>query len=314
MTELPDLILARDALRLGTDRELRRRVADRTMVKVATGVFLPAIEWNPMTADERYRTRVRAAALISSPSAQFSHESAAAMWNLPSIGPWPAAVHELTEQTSGGRSRVGIVRHGLGLDGSPMTIDGVTVTSLARTVVDVSCTTSFVRAVAMADAALHAPQRGVPARTSKLELQGLVETLVPYYGMGKATRVINFANGESGSAGESFARVQFHALGFPPPELQVDFFDELGFIGCVDFFWRELGLIGEFDGKSKYGARRLYQKDLTSEQIVLIEKDREDRLRRVAKDFVRLDWPKVNNRRMLASYLARHGLIEVRGR
>lgn len=314
MTQPPQLFLTRDALRLGSDRDLRRAVTQGNVVRLRSGVYISNELWQPMTPDERYQTRVRAAAHVSAPQAQFSHDSAAALWNLPSIGRWPDVIHELAPKDTGGRSRVGISRHCLGLDPTAVELDGLTVTSIARTVIDMACTTPFVRAVAMADAALRRRDRTTPPRTTSSELFELLSELVPYRGMSRAQRVAEFATGLSGSAGESFARVQFHALGFPPPELQVDFYDSLGFIGCVDFYWRELGLIVESDGKSKYGARRSYQLDLTTEQIVLKEKDREDRLRRVANDFVRLDWDETKDRRVLAAVLAPYGLIEARGR
>ena len=268
-----------------------------------------------MTRDEQYRTRVRAAALTSRTGAQFSHESAAAMWRLPSIGPWPEIVHELTDVRAGGTSRVRIRRHGLGLDARATIVDDVVVTSLARTVVDMACTTSFIRAVAMADAALRKPDRTEWRRdaTTALDLTTTLESLRPYRGLTKAQRVLDFADGRSESAGESFSRVQFLALGYPPPRLQVNFSDDDGFIGCVDFYWPELDLIGEFDGLSKYGRKRRYQPGLSLDQILMIEKAREDRLRRVSNGFVRLDWQKVSHRRVLADFLRPHGLVERRG-
>jgi len=312
MTQPPKLILARDALRLGTDRELHRRAASGSLTRLATGVFIPSKTWEKMLPDERYRTKVHAAASVSAPGTHFSHDSAAALWRLPSIGAWPPVVHELSARDTGGRSRAAITRHSLGLDPGATELEGVTVTSLSRTVIDMSCTTPFVRAVVMADAALRPAKGTTVGRTTTLELSEQLETLKPYRGSLKAQKVINFATGKSESPGESYSRVQFLALGYPPPELQVDFYDELGWIGRVDFFWRHLGLICEFDGLSKYGARRLYQRGLTLEQILMVEKKREDRLRRVSTDFVRLDFEKVENRRALAEYLRPHGLVELR--
>ena len=311
MNNLPALYLAREALQLGSDRELRHSVMNGTVTRIGIGVFVDTAAWLSMQPDERYRTRVRGAAAVSAHGTQFSHDSAAALWRLPSIGPWPTVTHTLTAKQRGGSSRVQIRRHGLGLDPLATNIDGPAVTSLARTVIDMACTTPLVRAVAMADAALRTPQKDEWHRpsTSTAELASVLETLLPYRGHLRAQRVINLANGKSESPGESFARVQFLALGYPPPELQVEFFDELGYIGTVDFFWPHLGLICEFDGISKYGAERRYQLGLTPEQILINEKSREDRLRRVSNDFVRLGWSKVADRRALAGFLARHGLI-----
>lgn len=129
----------------------------------------------------------------------------------------------------------------------------------------------------------------------------------------RAASVIQFASPLAASPGESFARVQFRALGYPSPELQVEFFDEDGFAGEVDFYFRELDLIVEFDGASKYGARREFQQELTLEQLLLKEKAREDRLRRLVRSFARINWALTADRRALAQHLRPHGLIE-RGR
>jgi hypothetical protein len=99
------------------------------------------------------------------------------------------------------------------------------------------------------------------------------------------------------------------ALGLPAPELQVDFYDERGFIGTVDFYWPELELIGEFDGEVKYGAQRRYQRSLSPTQVLIAEKEREDRLRRVSKNFARWGWKVALDRPRLANLLRPFGLV-----
>lgn len=313
MPETASLFLASEAASLGSDRALRRLNERGATVRLATGVYVATADWTNMDADAQYRTRVRAASLSSRPGAQFSHDSAAALWQLPSIGPWPVVAHELTERQAGGTSRVGIRRHARGLDPASLELDGVTVTSLPRTVVDMACTTSFVRAVAMADAALGNPHGSLARGSTTIEnLRAVLESLRPYRGLVKASTVVDFATPFSGSPGESFARVQFRALRLPAPELQVPFFDERGYIGTADFYWPALGLIGEFDGKSKYGPRRRFQRGLTSTQLFHEEKGREDRLRRVSSSFARIDWALAQDRARLAAHLRVHGLYPVR--
>ena len=314
----PPLYLTREAARLGSARDLRRSAQRGDLVRVATGVYIDSVEWRAMDADARYRTQVRSAALLSSHGAQFSHDSAAALYRLPSIGGWPQLLHELTVRTPGGTSRRGIRRHGLGLDKDPTVIGEVTVTSLARTIVDLSCTTAFVRAVTMADAALQEPRAagiraelGVPAVTQFQLLQAL-GSLLPYPGSARARLAIQFADGSSGSPGESFCRVQFHALGLPAPELQVEIFDEFGSIGFADFYWPHLGLVCEYDGRSKYGARRQFQRNISGEQVLWQEKVREDRMRRVVAGFARLTSEVVRDRHTLADYLRPYGLVPQR--
>ena len=297
----PHLILSGEAERLGTARELRRLAAAGRYVRVRSGVYADARAWASLDTDQRYRTLVRAASLVCAPGAQFCRESAAALWRLPMIGPWPGFAHELVARQPGGTSRVGIRRHGLGLDPLAESRDGVTVTSLGRTLDDVACALPLAKSVPMLDA-------GLRIAGTRDDLATLLESLQPFPASVRGRRAIEFATAASGSPGESFARVQFHALGVGPPQLQVPFSDQEGPIGVVDFYWPALDLIGEFDGASKYGSGREFQRHLSVEQIVLAEKEREDRLRRVARGFMRLTWPVVRDRRLLAQRLAEVGL------
>lgn len=75
-------------------------------------------------------------------------------------------------------------------------------------------------------------------------------------------------------------------LKIPAPVLQLDVYDGGGrFIGRSDFGWKEAGLLGEFDGRVKYGKLLRPGEDPTD--VVIREKQREDRLRRVGWDVVR---------------------------
>ena len=157
------------------------------------------------------------------------------------------------------------------------------------------------------------PRWGWPhPNVSSSGLASLLDELRPYAGGVRAQRVLEFSTELSGSPGESVARVQFHALGYPPPELQVEFCDKDGLIGFADFYWPSLDLVVEFDGRAKYGAARRYQRETTPHQLLMLEKDREDRFRRVVKSFARIDWTKTRDRRSLATYLGRFGLKPAR--
>lgn len=303
MTNQPPLFLSREALRLGSDRELRRRRASGTLTRLTPGVYVDTHEFAALALDEQYRTRIRAAALVSDPASQFSHDSAAALWRLPSIGPWPTVTHQVIAQATGGTSRVGIRHHAVGLDPEACEQNEILVTSLARTIVDMAGSTPFVRAVAMADRALR-------LGCTENDVERAIQSRQSHFGVSRARSVLEFASALAASPGESLARVQFHALGYPAPELQVEFFDENGFAGEVDFYFRELDLIVEFDGRSKYGADREFQRGLALEDILIKEKDREDRLRRLVRSFARINWALASDRRALARHLRPHGLIE----
>lgn len=302
---------ARQARIAGTARDLIRGATNGSLVRVRSGVYLPKHAWIALKSDARYRAEVRAAAAVVDPSRQFSHDSAAALWRLPSLGPW-RGIHVLGEAASGGRSSRNYIRHGVGLDAEPLLIDGVLVTSLARTAVDIAMTSTFIRAVCMIDSALSTPgsddfRFGMVA-TNHAALLESIEARSGHRGCAKGTRAVEFGVGQSGSIGESISRVNFHLLGLPAPLLQVPFYDEAGLIGYVDFYWPQLGLIGEFDGQIKYRGET-YLRGRLPEDVVWAEKLREDRLRRVSRGLVRWTWQTALDREALGRRVAPFGLV-----
>ncbi len=76
-----------------------------------------------------------------------------------------------------------------------------------------------------------------------------------------------------------------HRHGIRPPRRQVPFHDEDGFIGRVDFWWQDAHVVGEFDGKVKYGRNNPSQR--SPEDVLWAEKRREDRLRATGASVVR---------------------------
>ena len=316
-SSLPQFELVKNAILAGTDRTLRKRFERGEVVRIRSGVYLDRVLWLAMTSDARYRARVAATATATLHGTQFSHDSASALWRLPSLGAWSSDIHILGARTSGGRSHRGLRRHGLGLDDNPITVNDFAITSLARTAVDIACTASFARAICMLDDALRTPERddfrfamAIPALTLSA-LRDELARLNPYYGSVRASRAFDFADGRSASPGESLSRVQMHMLGLPAPELQVPFHDSDGFIGFADFYWPELDAVGEFDGAVKYREKR-YLRGRLPEEVVIDEKAREDRMRRVVRAFTRWDWAVANDRRRLAERLGALGLVRLR--
>jgi hypothetical protein len=142
---------------------------------------------------------------------------------------------------------------------------------------------------------------------TKKELRQLLDDLGIRRGRRKALRVFDFADGRSGSPGESLSRVRIHESGFPMPVLQQRFEDADGLAGIVDFWWPEHQLIGEFDGVAKYVREELtHGKDIT--QIVLDEKWREDRLRACGPRVTRWDWGTAWSQYGLYAHLLKAGL------
>ena len=95
---------------------------------------------------------------------------------------------------------------------------------------------------------------------------------------------MDLADGLAESPGESWARVIFGLLGLPKVEPQVVIRDRQGhFVGRVDFLFRAQRTIVEFDGLVKYAGA-------DGRQGLIDEKRREDALRSLGYQVVRLTW------------------------
>jgi hypothetical protein len=102
-------------------------------------------------------------------------------------------------------------------------------------------------------------------------------------------RVIAFADGRSGSVGESRSRVALYRSTLPTPVLQWEVTDRAGrFIGNVDFGCPAQRTVGEFDGRVEYGRSLRGSED--PGEVVFAEKLREDRLRDQDLAVVRWTW------------------------
>ncbi len=156
--------------------------------------------------------------------------------------------------------------------------DGTTVpmTTAARTLADIARTMSAADALAAGDAALRA------GMTSAQDVREILEAMWHVRGCRSAQHVVDLWDARRETALESWSALRFWEWGLPAPTPQVEFYDDEGFIGRVDFFWEEYGVIGEADGRLKYDVPgALYE-----------EKRREDRLRRAegCRDLIRWGW------------------------
>lgn len=304
-----NLILASDlSTTFGDSIRLRRLVGRGELHRVARGLYFKATDWNTLDADQRYALRVRGASLERRGEVALSHQSAAVLWGLPLLVPWPDDVHFLTERATGGRSDPGIRRHALGVDAQDVTvIDGLLVTTVARTVIDLAATVDLKSAVAAADRALFQDRyKRYQPWTTKAKLIATWERMLPFRGSARARAVIDFATSLSGSALESASRVNIALSGFPEPELQRVFIID-GLEYDTDFYWLAHDAVGEADGRGKYFDPRMLAGKTTA-QAVMQEKDREDAIRREVSAFTRWDRATGVNQYRLRSRLLQLGL------
>lgn len=310
------LILASDLRRMGADTRTYRRACERgQLVRIHRGVYVAASTWSTLDPSERYVTRVVGALRASRTVSPVSHLSAAALWGVPLIGPPPPEVHVLGPASGGTRTENGFRRHGSEhRDLDIVERDGMLVTSLPRTLAELAASASFRDAVVALDWALtpSTGRRPKPSASTD-DILAAADRLGLARGRRRLDRALSFADGRSGSPGESVSRVTMLELGFPAPELQADFFDAHGFVGTVDFWWPEQNLIGEFDGVAKY-VREEFTRGKSAAEVVIEEKNRENRLRAAdtGHGMTRWDWAIAISPSLLFDRLAGAGLRSAR--
>ncbi len=232
---------------------------------------------------------------MKAPPQALSHTSAAALWGLPRVSVWPKRLEVISPARSSGL----IFRHDLPM-GQTLEVAGLTVTSVARTVIDLGRTENLHDAVAAADHALH---HDLCTREALEEEFDRLEAGVP--GRAMARLAVDLADGRSMSAGESLSRVQMFRLNLPRPELQVEVRDADGLVGFCDFGWK--GVMGEFDGRKKYGVKEgMDPKE--AERTLWKEKQREDRIRAKGNKMARWVWVDATRPSQMARILAAQGI------
>ncbi|WP_182113580.1 MULTISPECIES: type IV toxin-antitoxin system AbiEi family antitoxin domain-containing protein [unclassified Actinotalea] len=141
----------------------------------------------------------------------------------------------------------------------------------ARAALDAARLDGVVAGVVAADAALRA------GMTTHGELGRVLASMSGLLGVHHARRCADLASAGSASPGESWSAVVLDTYGMPRAERQVALHDERGLIGVVDFLWSGAAVVGEFDGRVKYG--RTNPSGRPPEEVLWDEKVREDRLR-----------------------------------
>ena len=281
--DLPGLRLRPELLAAGlSDDDLARLCRSGGLGRVRRGAYVDAADQRLRNREARHALATRAAVMQLSPGPAASHVSAAVLHGLPAWGVPTDRVHVTRAGTSGGHRRRTLHVHVTPLDADEVSsVDGVAVTTVARTLVDVARDAAFEPAVAVLDTALR---RGLVTPSG---LEQAVGRAPRRHGVRAARRAVAFADGGAESVGESRSRVLLDRARLPRPLLQWEV-PARQRIGRCDFGWPEWGTVGEFDGRIKYG--RLLRPGLDPGAVVLAEKRREDAIRDTGLRVVRWVW------------------------
>jgi len=307
MDETP-LILSSDLARIGQDsRQLARRAAAKELRRIRQGVYVPAKEWDALKPWQQYPLLVRAASVTLQSPTVFCRESSAALWAIPLLGV-QQAVHALTSDGRGGRSRAGVRRHHV--DMSLVEVEqrhGLLVTSRPQTVLDLAAYGSFEQGVVAADHVLKPDRVQQLPALNKAELEMSIGRSFGSAATRRIRAVLDLAVTDSGSAGESLSRAYMYLEGFKSPQLQTEVRDRDGLVGYLDFEWPDEGLAGEFDGMVKY-QKAAYLNGRSPSDVVVAEKRREDRIRATGRRVIRWTWADLADRRRFAAFLEQAGV------
>lgn len=253
-------------------RQVHELVRHGVLLRVRRGAYVDGDLHRAGGASERYRLVVRAI-LRSRPRDAASHHAALAIHGLPTFGvDWERI--DLVSPVTRVKSAPPLVVHPAAAE--PIVhVEGSRCQPVARAVIRTAMSSGLSAGLVAADAALS------NRRCTRADLQAELAVLGHGQGRRFAARVIELVDELSESPGETRTRLLLLAAGLPV-QSQVPIVQIGGAIlARVDFLVCR-GVIVEFDGAVKYQ---------TGDGTVLFqEKQREDRLRELGYEVVRVIW------------------------
>jgi hypothetical protein len=284
------------------ERRITEAVRSGELQVVGRGQYLPGVVLSESAQPTALLYRKRCIAAATGPGRLvLSHDSAAAVHGLELLYPDTVHVHLTNGLSGGGYTRARrIVHPGILSDDEVVEIDGVLVTSLERTVVDVALASSrFAQSLTVLDG-------GLAHGLTDDSLQGAFST--PSRGVSLARRALRFADGRSESPGESWSRAQMIEDDLRLPDLQVEYQLRSGRTARCDFGVRDV-FVAEFDGLVKY--RRDMRDGEDPEDVVIREKIREDELRDLGLDVARWIWSDLTAHRVTSIVRAHYSRLGI---
>lgn len=278
--------------------EIDRLLRSGVLQAVRRGVYRMPGDRSPLRPETEHALRGRAAGPGLSPDAVFGFVTAAALLDLPLWRVPLRRLHVVRDRPNGARTRGDLRIHSGRLPAEDVATlpDGPRVTTPARTVVDLARTFDAPRALVPLDAALHRhlvaerTGRPQPGAATPTEVARALGRTTGSPGSRNARRAIALADGLSESPGETLSRLRMHLARLPTPVLQ---WQVPGTRHRTDFAWPDLGVVGEFDGRIKYG--RLLRPGQNIEDVLWEEKRREDRIRATGLTVVRWTWHEIHD-------------------
>ena len=231
-----------------SDRAIARRVARGWLHRQYDGVYSAG------TARLDRRGRWMGAVLACGPGAVLSHRDAAALWG---ILPSNRAAFEVTAPTTRRRAGIELTRRTLPPD-ETTTLDGIAVTTVARTLLDLAAVETRER---LARALSEAERRRLADRTP-------LDELFVRHPHSKGIATLRDLTPDTTVTRSRFERdfLAFCARHrIPRPQMNVALH---GF--TVDAFWPHANLVAELDGYDFHRGRKPFESDRERDRILLV--------------------------------------------
>lgn len=276
----------RDVLDSGlADKDLTAGCRSGSILRLRRGYFTFPDLWDDLDERDRHLVMCRAVLDALGDCVALSHVSAAAAHGLCTWGVDLSRVHVTRLDKGATRVEGGVVHHKGRSSGSDLVdLGGMRVVRPVRAAIETASMGSSESALVVLDSLLH---HGLGDED---ELMEQFQRMAHWPATRHLHIPVRMADGRSDGPGESRGRWLFRTAHIPAPTLQFPVYDAGGrLVATCDWGWEGEGVVGEFDGKIKYG--RLLRPGQTAGDVVFAEKQREDLVREITGyRMVRLTW------------------------
>lgn len=148
-------------------------------------------------------------------------------------------------------------------DDEVVLVDGMVVTTPARTALDLARRYPFGAAVAMIDALARA------TRLKMADVELLADRYTGRRGIRRARIALPAVDAGAESPRETWLRLLLIRAGFPPPQTQIPVYDEYGqLVAVFDMGWEDIKVAADYEGDHHWTNRRIFNHDIRRAEAV----------------------------------------------